>query len=316
MKRVFLFFSLSLLLLFVAGCTTVSSESSEAIVSVFIVEGSSEGPTTVQSQGVTIATYDKLQRDSFDLWADVEKLEVHISGFSYMVSTGPNESNWATPTNTDKTVDLMTLSSTDIEWFSFDVPKDTVIVGIAFRIDEATATVGGVEYPVNIREERKTVTAQNLNWEIGDSGRIELQLDLTKSVIKFADSYFFAPRFSWQWRGGLRNLWAIHGDIKLLSSSTESAPTEPLLIALYTGESTDTTPTIVKMVPVIKEGEFYLGKYDPGKYTVVVWDDISITVDISSTDVTFSTFAREATHKTFDHGKTNAETVLHLTYRN
>ncbi|HOA17853.1 MAG TPA: hypothetical protein PKI47_08075, partial [Fervidobacterium sp.] len=93
-------------------------------------------------------------------------------------------------------------------------------------------------------------------------------------------------------------------------------PTEPLIIALYTGESTDTTPTIVKTIPVAKEGTFYLGKYDPGKYTVVLWDDLLFTVTGDSTEITFSFSAREATYTTFDHGKTSAETNLHLTYRN
>ena len=314
MKRMFIVFSFVLLLLFVVSCTT-TPEASKATVSVVITEGSSDEPT-VQSNDANLMSYGTLNGDRFDVWEDAEKLEVHISGFSYMVSTGPGESEWATPTKTDKTVDLMTLSSTDITWLNFDVQEGTVIVGIAFQIDEATITVNGQDHPLEIPSGSKIIRAQNLNWEISDDGRIELQIDLTKSVIRAGDKYHFIPRFGWRWRGNLRNLWAIHGDVKALSGTTESTPTEPLLIALYTGESTDTTPTIVKTIPVAKEGTFYLGKYDPGKYTVVLWDNLSFTITGDSTEITFSFSAREATYTTFDHGKTSAETNLHLTYRN
>ncbi|HPT58958.1 MAG TPA: hypothetical protein PLD16_03935 [Fervidobacterium sp.] len=314
MKRMFIVFSFVLLLLFVVSCTT-APESSKTTVSVVITEGSSDEPTT-QSNDANLMSYGTLNGDRFDVWEDAEKLEVHISGFSYMVSTGPGESEWATPTKTDKTVDLMTLSSTDITWLNFDVQEGTVIVGIAFQIDEATITVNGQDHPLEIPSGSKIIRAQNLNWEISDDGRIELQIDLTKSVIRAGDKYHFIPRFGWRWRGNLRNLWAIHGDVKALSGTTESTPTEPLLIALYTGESTDTTPTIVKTIPVAKEGTFYLGKYDPGKYTVVLWDNLSFTITGDSTEITFSFSAREATYTTFDHGKTSAETNLHLTYRN
>jgi len=133
MKRMFIVFSFVLLLLFVVSCTT-TPESSKATVSVVITEGSSDEPTT-QSNDANLMSYGTLNGHVFNVW-DAEKLEVHISGFSYMVSTGPGESEWATPTKTHKTVDLMTLSSTDITWLNFDVPKGTVIVGIAFQIDE------------------------------------------------------------------------------------------------------------------------------------------------------------------------------------
>ncbi|HPC24663.1 MAG TPA: hypothetical protein PLQ59_04100 [Fervidobacterium sp.] len=314
MKRMFIVFSFVLLLLFVVSCTT-TPEASKATVSVVITEGSSDEPT-VQSNDANLMSYGTLNGDRFDVWEDAEKLEVHISGFSYMVSTGPGESEWATPTKTDKTVDLMTLSSTDITWLNFDVPKGTVIVGIAFQIDEATITVAGEEKPLEIPGGSKIIRAQNLNWEISQESTIELQIDLTRSVVEFLGKYYFIPQFGWHWRGGLRNLWAIHGDVKVLSDTAESTPTELLIIALYTGESTDTTPTIVKTIPVAKEGTFYLGKYDPGKYTVVLWDDLSFTITGDSTEITFSFSAREATYTTFDHGKTSAETNLHLTYRN
>lgn len=314
MKKVFIVFSLILLLLFVVSCTT-TQKSSQATVEVVITEGSNNG-TAAQSNGMNLMSYEPLNGNKFDVWRDVEKLVVHISGFSYMVSTGPSESYWATPTNTDRTVDLMTLSATEISWLKFDVPKSTVIVGVAFRIDEATATIDGVEHGLVIPSGSKVIKAQNLNWEISDNSRVELQIDLSKSVIKILDNYFFVPRFGWHWKGGLKNLWAIHGDVKVLAGTTEATPTEPLLIALYTGESTDTTPTIVKVIPVVKEGTFYLGKYDPGKYTVVLWDDLSFTVTGDSTDITISFSGREATYTTFDHGKTSAETNLHLTYIN
>lgn len=314
MKRMFIVFSFVLLLLFVVSCTT-PRDASKAIVSVVITEVSSDEPT-VQSNDANLMSREPLNGDRFYIWEDVEKLEVHISRFSYELSSGPGESEWATPTTTDKIVDLMTLSSTDITWLNFDVQKGAVIVGIAFQIDEATVTVEGVGHPLEIPSGSKIIKAQNLNWEISDNGRIELQIDLTKSVIKVGDKYLFIPRFGWRWRGNLRNLWAIHGDVKVLYDTTESTPTEPLFIALYTGESTDTTPTIAKTIPVAKEGIFYLGKYDPGKYTVVLWDDLSFTITGDITEITFSFSAREATYTTFEHGKTNAETNLHLTYRN
>ncbi|GEM_PF-518404 len=316
MKRMFVVFSSVLLILFVVSCTP-TPEASEATVSVVITEGSSDEPDepTVQSNDANLMSREPLNGYGFDVWEDAEKLEVHISGFSYKLSSGPGESEWATPTKTDKTVDLMTLSSTDITWLNFDVQKETVIVGIAFQIDEATITVAGEEHPLEIPGESKIIKAQNLDWEISDNGRIELQIDLTKSVLRIGSEYRFIPRFGWRWRGNLRNLWAIHGDVKVLSDTTESTPTEPLFIALYTGESTDTTPTILKTIPVAKEGIFYLGKYDPGKYTVVLWDDLSFTLTGDSTEIALSFSAREATYTTFDHGKTNAGTNLHLIYR-
>ncbi|HQQ18403.1 MAG TPA: hypothetical protein PLI33_08060, partial [Fervidobacterium sp.] len=212
MKRMFIVFSFVLLLLFVVSCTT-TPEASKATVSVVITEGSSDEPT-VQSNDANLMSYGTLNGDRFDVWEDAEKLEVHISGFSYMVSTGPGESEWATPTKTDKTVDLMTLSSTDITWLNFDVQEGTVIVGIAFQIDEATITVNGQDHPLEIPSGSKIIRAQNLNWEISQESTIELQIDLTRSVVEFLGKYYFIPQFGWHWRGGLRNLWAIHGDVK------------------------------------------------------------------------------------------------------
>jgi len=71
---------------------------------------------------------------------------------------------------------------------------------IAFQIDEATITVAGEEHPLEIPGESKIIKAQNLDWEISDNGRIELQIDLTKSVLRIGSKYHFIPRFGWRWR--------------------------------------------------------------------------------------------------------------------
>lgn len=281
-------------------------------VSVVLSSGQENGEKGVASfvyQPVDLfgIDFDLLKKSDAPWVKNIEKLEVKITKFSYRYSTGPNETKWATPTNVDKTVDLLALSSSEESWLTFDIPKGAVILAIAFEITQATVTINGTNYPVTIPSASAKIVLKNLNWSINEDGQVILSIDWSKSIIKVSTNYLLVPRVAYRWRGSLKNLWAIQGKI---SRSDGTPPNEPLLIELYEGETTSSTPMTLKILPVKKAGEFYLGKYKPGKYTIVVWKNLTFTYE----DTEISISGTEATKTTFDHGKTSATTILNLKY--
>lgn len=308
MKKVLLIFAVVLVLVVMFSCTQISEMlSSKAKVSVVLTSGTEgEGDTTKPQEYSDVSTLG-IFRNEAPWIKDIQKLEVKVSKFSYKYSTGPGEGKWATPTSVDQVIDLVSLDSTDISWLTFDIPKGAVIVALAFEVTQATVTINDQSYPVTIPSGKAKIVLKNMNWTINEDGEIALSIDWTRSIIKTGtDSYMLVPRIAYRWRGVLKDLWAIEGRI----THNGTAPTEPLLIGLYNGTDTTATPLVLKMIPVRREGNFYLGKHKPGEYTVVVWNNLTFTYE--GTDVGFN--ATEATRTTFEHGKTNATTKLKLTY--
>lgn len=312
MKRLILVLTAVLAILLTFSCTQLF-EPRTSKVSVVLSSGqedSKEGFETLVDQSIkTLDSQSELLKRSEAPWVkDIEKLEVKVSKFSYKYSTGPTESNWATPTTIDKTVDLISLSSSEIDWLTFDIPKGAVILAISFEISQATVTVNGTSHKVDIPSGSAKIVLKNLNWEIREDGQIILNIDWSRSIIKVSGSnYKLVPRIAYRWRSTLKNLWAIEGTIK---REDGSAPTEPLLIGLYEGEDTSATPLTLRVLPVTKAGEFYLGKYKPGTYTIVVWNELTFEYD--GDEIVFS--GKQVINKTFEHGKTSATTMLDLTY--
>lgn len=297
-----------LILVVMFSCTQISEMlSSKAKVSVVLTTGTEgEGDTTKPQEYSDVSTLGIFRNEA--PWVkDIQKLEVKVSKFSYRYSTGPGEGKWATPTKVDQVIDLVSLDSTDVSWLTFDIPKGAVIVALAFEVTDATVTINDKSYSVTIPSEKTRIVLKNTNWTISEDGEIVLSIDWTRSIVETGpNSYMLVPRIAYRWRGALRDLWAIEGSV----TKNGAAPTEPLLIGLYEGTDTTATPLVLKMIPVKREGNFYLGKHKPGRYTVVVWNNLVFTYE--GTDVTFN--ATEATRTTFDHGKTNATTQLNLTY--
>lgn len=152
------------------------------------------------------------------------------------------------------------------------------------------------------------IVLKNLNWEIKEDGQVVLNIDWSRSIVKITNStYMLVPRIAYRWRSTLKNLWAIQGTIKREDNSN---PEEPLLIGLYEGEDTSATPLTLKVLPIQKAGEFYLGKYKSGTYTIVVWNELTFEYD--GDEIVFS--GKQVINKTFEHGKTSAITMLDLTY--
>ncbi|MGQ9856860.1 MAG: DUF4382 domain-containing protein [Fervidobacterium sp.] len=310
MKRLTFVFGIVLTMLVLFSCNPLNLfEPRTSKVSVVLssgVEGSGDIVSPQEFSGVEILGLQSRQEAP---WVkDIQHLYVKVSKFSYRYSTNPGENKWATPTAVDKVVDLTTLGATELSWLTFDVPKDSVILALGFEITQATVTVNGTNYPVEIPAGSKRIVLKNLNWQIvNDESQIVLSIDWTRSIVKTSGGdYVLVPRIAYRWRGTLKQLWAIYGDVKINGAT----PTEPLLIGLYEGTDTSSaTPVVLKMIPLRNEGKFYLGKHEKGTYTVVLWDNLKFTYE--GTDVTFT--AREATWTTFEHGDDTAYTELHLT---
>lgn len=309
MKKMIFVFGIVLTMLVLFSCNPLSLlEPRTSKVSVVLSSGVEESGDTVKPQefsGVEILSPQSRQEAP---WVkNVEHLYVKVSKFSYRYSTGLGENKWATPTAVDKVVDLTTLDSTELSWLTFDVPKGSVILALGFEITEATVTVNGTDYPVEIPAGSKRIVLKNLNWQVvNDESQIVLSIDWTRSIVKTkGGDYMLVPRIAYRWRGALKQLWAIYGDVKI----NDSTPTEPLLIGLYEGTDTSATPVVLKMIPLRNEGKFYLGKHEKGTYTVIVWDDLEFTYE--GTDVSLT--AHKATETTFEHGLDVAYTELHLT---
>lgn len=144
MKRLILVLTAVLAILLTFSCTQLF-EPRTSKVSVVLSSGqedSKEGFETLVDQSIkTLDSQSELLKRSEAPWVkDIEKLEIKVSKFSYKYSTGPTESNWATPTTIDKTVDLISLSSSEIDWLTFDIPKGAVMLAISFEISQATVT--------------------------------------------------------------------------------------------------------------------------------------------------------------------------------
>ncbi len=308
MKKFLLIFAVVLVLVVMFSCTQISEIlSSNAKVSVVLTSGTEGEGDTIKPQEYSDVSILGFFGKEAPWVKDIQKLEIKVSKFSYKYSTGPSEGKWATPTSVDQVIDLVSLASTDVSWLTFDIPKGAVIVALAFEITEATVTINGQDYSVTIPSGEAKIVLKNMNWTINENSEIALSIDWTRSIINIAPgSYILVPRIAYRWRGALKDLWAIEGSI----THNNTAPTEPLLIGLYEGTDTTAKPLVLKMIPIEKEGDFYLGKHKPGQYTVVVWNNLTFTYD--GTDVTFN--AAEATRTTFEHGKTNATTRLSLTY--
>ncbi|MGB9795658.1 DUF4382 domain-containing protein [Fervidobacterium gondwanense] len=310
MKRLIFVFGIVLTMLVLFSCNPLNLfEPRTSKVSVVLSSGIEESGDTVKPQkfsGVEILGTQSRQEAP---WVkNIEHLYVKVSKFSYRYSTNPGENKWATPTAVDKVVDLTMLDATELSWLTFDVPKGSVILALGFEITEATVTVNDTDYPVEIPAERKRIVLKNLNWQVvNDESQIVLSIDWTRSIVKASGGdYMLVPRIAYRWRGTLKQLWAIYGDVKI----NDSTPTEPLLIGLYEGTDTSATPVVLKMIPTRNEGKFYLGKHEKGTYTAVVW---YIDFTYEGTDVTFT--VNEATSTTFEHGDDTAYTELHLTIK-
>lgn len=308
MRKLIFAMAIVLVILLTFSCTQLF-EPTTSKISVAISSGQEDSKESFESlQRIkTLDSQELLKREEAAWVKNIEKLEVKVSKFSYKYSTGPAESKWATPTSVNKIVDLISLSATETDWLTFNIPKGAVILAISFEISQATVTINETNYPVTIPSENSKIVLKNLNWEIKEDGQIILNIDWSRSIIKTTNSnYKLVPRIAYRWRSTLKNLWAIQGTIK----KGDLVPTEPLLIGLYEGEDTSATPVTLKVLPVKKNGEFYLGKYKPGTYTIVVWNELTFEYD--GDEIVFS--GKEATNTTFEHGKTSATTILNLKY--
>uniref|UniRef100_A0A7V4KDI5 DUF4382 domain-containing protein n=1 Tax=Fervidobacterium pennivorans TaxID=93466 RepID=A0A7V4KDI5_FERPE len=309
MKKVFLVFGLSVLVLVLFSCSQLNLfEPRKSTVSVVLSAGVDGSGDSVKPQEYSSLDLQGLNQRTEAPWIkDIEHLYVKITKFSYRYSTGPGAGKWATPTIVEKEVDLVNLTD-EATWLTFDIPNGAVIVALAFEVTQATVTINGSNYAVTIPAEKGRVVIPNLNWQVKtDESQIVLSIDWTRSIVKTtSESYMLVPRVAYRWRGELKKLWAIYGNILI----NDATPTVPLLIGLFEGTDTTATPTVLKMRKPRDDAYFWLGKHPAGTYTVVVWDNIKWEWDGENYSVT----GRKATETTFEHGKTKPNTELHLRY--
>jgi hypothetical protein len=273
MKKVFLVFGLIVLALALSSCSQLNLfEPRKSTVSVVLsacVDGSGD---SVKPQEYSSVDLQGLSQRTEARWIkDFEHLYVRVSKFSYKYSTGPGAGKWATPTIVEKEVDLVNLTD-EATWLTFDIPNGAVIVALAFEVTQATVTINGSNYPVTIPLDKAKIVVPNLNWQVkNEDTQIVLALDWTRSIVKDrGETYMLVPRVAYRWRGELKKLWAIYGDIMI----NGAAPTVPLLIGLFEGTDTSATPTVLKLRKPREDANFWLGKHPAGTYTVVVWDNI------------------------------------------
>ncbi|AMW32512.1 DUF4382 domain-containing protein [Fervidobacterium islandicum] len=311
MNKMLFIFAMSVLVLVLFSCSQLNLFEPKSKISVIFssaVEGEGDVTKVQEYSSYSSTVLQGLNKREEAPWIkDIQHLYVKVSKFSYKYSTGPGAGKWATPTTVEKVIDFTALDS-ETEWLKFDVPKGAVIVALALEVTQATVTINDQSYPVTIPAEKARVVLPNLNWEVkDDSSEIVLSIDWSRSIIKSGPtSYMLVPRVAYRWRGTLKYLWAIYGDIKV----NEATPTEPLLIGLFEGTDTSATPTVLKLIPLRNEGKFWLGKHEKGIYTIVVWDNLTWEFE----DEKYVISARKATETTFEHGKETAHTELHLAY--
>jgi len=308
MKKVFFVFVLSVIVLVLFSCSQLNLfEPRKSAVSVVFSSGVDGDGDTVKPQEYSSVNLQGMYGEQAPWVKDIQHLYVKISKFSYKYSTGPGAGEWATPTVVDKEIDLVNLTE-EATWLTFDIPNGAVIVALGFEVEQATITINGSNFPVNIPSEKEKIMIRNLNWQVkNEDAQIVLALDWTRSIVKERDgTYSLVPRVAYRWRGELKKLWAIYGDIMIHGA----APTVPLLIGLFEGTDTSATPTVLKLRKPREDANFWLGKHPAGTYTVVVWDNITWYWDGDR----YSIEGRKATETTFEHGKETANTELHLRY--
>ncbi|WP_448376968.1 DUF4382 domain-containing protein [Fervidobacterium sp.] len=306
MKKVFLVFLLSVLVLLLFSCSQLNLfEPRKSTVSIVLSSGVDGDGDTVKPQEYSSANLQGMYSREQAPWVkDIQHLYIKISKFSYKYSTGPGAGKWATPTAVDKEVDLVNLTD-EATWLTFDIPNGAVIVALAFEVTQATVTINGSNYAVTISEKCRVISP-NLNWQVKtDESQIVVAIDWTRSIIRTGqESYMLVPRVAYRWRGELKKLWAIYGDILI----NDATPTVPLLIGLFEGTDTTATPTVLKLRKPREDAYFWLGKHPAGTYTVVVWDNVTWYWDEDS----YTISGDKATETTFEHGKTIPNTVLQL----
>lgn len=206
--------------------------------------------------------------------SDIDKLTVDISSFTYHYSVGDEEGQWATPTNVATTIDILSLAGTEVSWFNIELPENASLTQLRLTIEEATVTVGGEEYPVEVKNKDVKVIKSALN--ILSGGELVLDFDLARSLHQKGSSnvYILNPVLKPTFRRG--KLYFINGEVLEFGN--------PLKLSIVALMPTDES-TVLRITMTNKYGEFNLGKWKDGEYLIKVYKNVELPDETGDLDL-------------------------------
>ncbi|MBB6062588.1 hypothetical protein HNP65_001026 [Thermosipho japonicus] len=206
--------------------------------------------------------------------SDIDKLTVDISSFTYHYAIGDKEGEWAAPTNVATTIDILSLAGTEVSWLNIELPENASLTQLRLTIEEATVTVGGEEYPVEVKNKDVKVIKSALN--ILSGGELVLDFDLARSLHQkgLSNVYILNPVLKPTFRRG--KLYFIKGEV--LESGN------PLKLSIVALMPTDES-TVLRITMTNKYGEFNLGKWKDGEYLIKVYKNVELPDETEDLDL-------------------------------
>ena len=216
---------------------------------------------------------------------DLEALFVEISGARYHYELDSTEVTL--PVDLATTVDLLSLSGTEIELFDLgDIPPEATLVWIGLNLESATAQISGEEKSVEILgRETKIMVHQ----KVGTETDVILDFDVGESLIEagpeFSPFYMLKPVIKPVLKRsgeGEKNVYDVEG---ILVTPDGTPIPRAAVVLLPTDESTVLRTTLSR-----RDGSFRIIGVESGEYELWIFADAPILGEGESyTDLTPST---------------------------
>ncbi|NUU99741.1 hypothetical protein XO12_06395 [Marinitoga sp. 1154] len=215
--------------------------------------------------------------------SEVDSLWVYIKDFTYTYETVDGETVTSTPISIEKEYDILSLAGTETTLFNFEIPENSTLVNLKMTVKDATVTIAGEDHSVILM--KSDILIPNVDINIGEGGELVLDFDVVRSLHQMGnnDIYKLSPVLKPTFRRGNANdLYLVKGNI-----TDNSTPVSKAIVTI----SDDST--LLRITFSDKNGNFHLGKYKNGNYTINVYTNINLPDE--DVDLDFSLYTPDAT---------------------
>ncbi|KLO24445.1 hypothetical protein X275_00200 [Marinitoga sp. 1197] len=215
--------------------------------------------------------------------SEVDSLWVYIKDFTYTYETIDGETVTSTPISIEKEYDILSLAGTETTLFNFEIPENSTLVNLKMTVKDATVTIAGEDHSVILM--KSDILIPNVDINIGEGGELVLDFDVVRSLHQMGnnDIYKLSPVLKPTFRRGNANdLYLVKGNI-----TDNSTPVSKAIVTI----SDDST--LLRITFSDKNGNFHLGKYKNGNYTINVYTNINLPDE--DVDLDFSLYTPDAT---------------------
>ncbi|WGS64936.1 DUF4382 domain-containing protein [Marinitoga aeolica] len=207
--------------------------------------------------------------------SDIDELHVFIKDiyFTYELN---GESFESTPVTINKDYDILSLAGTEVTLFSLDIPEGSELGTIHMDVEqEATVIITNNNYTATVAANGKLVIP-NAGIDVNADGELVIDFDAASSLkqIGNTNNYKLIPVLKPSFRRkNSTDIFAIKGKVLDVSEN-------PVSKAIITLSATITNePTIIRVSLTNKDGEFYLGKHENGKYDINLYTNVILPED-------------------------------------